>query len=124
MSITWFNEKPKDCIVTIGNGSITLNKPSVTFFENAYSVMLGTNVDKKLIFIKPLNKERAMMHDIPDNSKYRITIRSSYGRITNKAFLKEIVDWFKLDVINEVIKFKANWDPNEEILQVDLKEVV
>lgn len=124
MNITWFNEKPKDCIVTIGNGSITLNKPAVMFFENAYSVMLGTNIDEKIIIIKPLNKERALMHDIPDNSKYRITIRSSYGRITNKAFLKEIVDWFQIDVLNEVKKFKANWDHKNEILLVDLKEVI
>lgn len=124
MNITWFNEKPKDCIVTIGNGSITLNKPAVMFFENAYSVMLGSNMDEKLIIIKPLNKERALMHDIPDNSKYRITIRSSYGRITNKAFLKEIVDWFNIDVLNDVIKFKANWDHKNEILLVDLKEVI
>lgn len=124
MNITWFNEKPKDCIVTIGNGSITLNKPAVMFFENAYSVMLGTNIDGKIIIIKPLNKERALMHDIPDNSKYRITIRSSYGRITNKAFLKEIVDWFQIDVLNEVKKFKANWDHKNEILLVDLKEEI
>lgn len=124
MNITWFNEKPKDCIVTIGNGSITLNKPAVMFFENAYSVMLGTNIDEKIIIIKPLNKERALMHDIPDNSKYRITIRSSYGRITNKAFLKEIVDWFQIDVLNDVKKFKANWDHKNEILLVDLKEVI
>ncbi|QWB95301.1 hypothetical protein KHQ89_04855 [Mycoplasmatota bacterium] len=124
MNITWYNEKPKDCIVTIGNGSLTLNKPAVTFFENAYSVMLGQNTDDKLIFIKPLNKQRAMMHDLPENSKYRITIRSSYGRITNKAFLKEVVEWFNLDVIENVLKFKAVWDPKNEILVVDLKEVV
>jgi hypothetical protein len=124
MNITWYNEKPKDCIVTIGNGSLTLNKPAVTFFENAYSVMLGQNTEDKLLFIKPLNKQRAMMHDLPENSKYRITIRSSYGRITNKAFLKEIVEWFNLDVIENVLKFKAVWDPKNEILVVDLKEVV
>ncbi len=124
MNITWYNDKPKDCIVTIGNGSLTLNKPAIMFFENAYSVMLGVNEKEKLIFIKPLNKERAMMHDIPDSSKYRITIRTSYGRITNKAFLNEIVDWFGHDVIDNVMKFKASWDSKNEILIVDLKEVL
>ncbi|MFA6800522.1 MAG: hypothetical protein WCR19_00280 [Acholeplasmataceae bacterium] len=124
MNITWFNEKPKDCVITIGNGSLTLNKPATMFFENAYSVMLGINQDDKMLYIKPLNKQRAMMHDIPDNSKYRITIRSSYSRITNKAFLNEIVDWFNIDVINNIMKFKANWDQNNEVLLVDLKEVL
>jgi hypothetical protein len=124
MNITWYNEKPKDCIVTIGNGSLTLNKPAIMFFENAYSVMLGQSIEDKALYIKPLNKQRAMMHDLPENSKYRITIRSSYGRITNKAFLKEIVEWFDLDVIDNVLKFKAAWDPKNEILKVDLREVV
>ena len=124
MNITWFNEKPKDCVVTIGNGSLTLNKPTIMFFENAYSVMLGVNQEECVLFIKPLNKERSMMHDIPENSKYKITIRSSYGRVTNKAFLKEIVDWFGLDVVDNVMKFKANWDSKNEVLIVDLKEVL
>ncbi|MGE4320322.1 MAG: hypothetical protein AB7E61_02600 [Acholeplasmataceae bacterium] len=124
MDITWFNEKPKDCVVTIGNGSLTLNKPATMFFENAYSVMLGVNHTDKLLFIKPLNKERSMMHDIPANSKYKITIRNSYSRVTNKSFLEEIVDWFSIDVINTVFKFKANWDSKQEVLTVDLKEVL
>lgn len=124
MNITWFNEKPKDCVVTIGNGSITLNKPATMFFENAYAVMLGVNQDDKVIFIKPLSKQKTMMHDLPDNSKYKITIRSSYSRVTNKAFLNEIVDWFSIDVVNNVYKFKADWDPSHEILLVDLKEVL
>ncbi len=122
MEITWYNDKPKDCVVTIGNGSLTLNKPAIMFFENAYAVMLGVNKEEKVIFIKPLDKGRAMMHDIPDSSKYKITLRSSYGRVTNKAFLNEIVDWFGLDVINNVLKFKASWDSKNEILRVDLKE--
>jgi len=124
MEISWFNEKPKDCIVTLGNGSITLNKPATMFFENAYSVMLGVNHENKQLFIKPLSKQRSIMHDIPESSKYKITIRSSYGRVTNKAFLNEIVDWFGYDVHHQVFKFKADWDQKDEVLRVDLKEVL
>ena len=124
MEITWFNEKPKDCIVTLAKGNLTLNKPATTFFENAYSVMLGYNKDKKTVFIKPLNKEHALRHDIPDSSKYRITVKSSYSRVTNKAFMEEIVSIADIDLENETKKYKANWNEKEQILVMDLKEEV
>ena len=117
MQINWFNEKPKDCVVTVATGNITLNKPATIFFETAYSVMLGFNKDEKLVFIKPLTKEAAIKHDIPENAKYRISVRSSYSRVANKAFAN-----LNLDVTT--YKFKANWDSKEKVLVVDLKEEI
>lgn len=124
MEITWFNEKPKDCIVTLAPGNITLNKPATTFFESAYSVMLGIEKAKQLIIIKPLSKADAMRHDIPDSNKYKMTVRSSYGRVTNKAFVEELSEMFNLDVTLVAKKFKATWDHKNELLVVDLKEEV
>lgn len=122
MQINWFNEKPKDCVVTVANGNLTLNKPATNFFETAYSVMLGINKDKNLVFIKPLTKEAAVKHDIPENAKYRISVRSSYSRVANKAFVNEIVDLKHLNLEQSTYKYKANWDSKEEVLVVDLKE--
>jgi hypothetical protein len=122
MEITWFNEKPKDCVVTLAAGSLTLNKPATTYFETAYSVMLGIDKANKLIVIKPLSKSDAIRHDIADNKKYRITVRTSYSRVTNKAFMEEISDLSKLNLEIETHKFKAAWDSKEQILIVDLKE--
>ncbi|HBG33663.1 MAG: hypothetical protein A2084_00065 [Tenericutes bacterium GWC2_39_45] len=122
MEITWFNEKPKDCVVTLAAGSLTLNKPATTYFETAYSVMLGIDKSNKLIVIKPLSKSDAIRHDIADNKKYRITVRTSYSRVTNKAFMEEISDLSKLNLEIETHKYKATWDSKEQILIVDLKE--
>ncbi len=122
MQINWFNEKPKDCVVTIANGNLTLNKPATIFFETAYSVMLGINKEEKLIFIKPLSKEAATKHDIPDNAKYRISVRSSYSRVANKAFVNEIADLVNLSLDVTTYKFKASWHDKEKLLIVDLKE--
>lgn len=122
MEITWFNEKPKDCVVTLAAGSLTLNKPATTYFENAYSVMLGIDKANKLIVIKPLSKSDAIRHDIADNKKYRITVRTSYSRVTNKAFMEEIGELSQLNLEIETHKYKASWDSKEQILIVDLKE--
>lgn len=122
MQINWFNEKPKDCVVTVAKGNLTLNKPATNFFESAYSVMLGLNKDEKLFFIKPLSKEAAVKHDIPENAKYRISVRSSYSRVANKAFVAELSDLVALNLDEKSYKFKANWNSKDNILIVDLKE--
>lgn len=122
MNITWYNEKPKDCVVTLASGNITLNKPASLYFENAYSVMLGIEKEKKLIIIKPLSKADAQRHDIPDKSKYKITVRASYSRVTNKAFMEKVSEFAGIDFEKGTHKFKSDWDQSHQVLIVDLKE--
>jgi len=121
MGINWFNEPPKQSVATLTSGSITLNKPATTFFENAYSVMLGIDSDARMVVIKPLSKSEAMSHAIPDNKKIRITVRSSYSRITNKAFMDEVADLIGTPFEEASIKFPASWDNKEQVLMIDLK---
>ena len=45
----WFNEKPKEVIVTMASGHITLNKQGSTF-EHAYNVLLGVNEKENQIY--------------------------------------------------------------------------
>lgn len=124
MEITWFNEKPKDCIVTIASGNITLNKAATNFFESAYSVLLGMERNQRLIVIKPLSKAEAIKHDIPESNKYKITVRSSYSRVTNKAFIDEISQLIGIDFNQETKKYKASWQSKDQLLMVDLKEEI
>ena len=121
MNFQWFHEKPKEVIVTLASGNITLNKQASTYFEHAYNVMLGVDDKTHKIAIKPLTKAEAMSQAIPDNKKYKITIRSSYSRITNKAFMEEIMALSGLNLLDESIKYPATWDNKEQILIVDLK---
>ena len=121
MNFQWFHEKPKEVIVTLASGNITLNKQASTYFEHAYNVMLGVDELTHKIAIKPLSKEESMSKAIPDNKKYKITIRSSYARITNKAFMEEIMNLSGLNLLDESVKYPAVWDNKEQILIVDLK---
>ncbi len=72
MSFQWFNEKPKEVIVTLASGNITLNKQASTYFEHAFNVMLGVDAKTQKIAIKPLSKAEAMSHAIPDNKNIRL----------------------------------------------------
>lgn len=121
MPIEWFSSYSKDGIATLYESNITLNKNTIRNIEDAYSVMLGIDKDNKHIVIKPLNKEQDQRGDIPSTQKYKITIRSSYGRIANKDFMRKIenVGGFKL---TEPKKFPTFYDEFNHLVIIDLKE--
>ena len=121
MPIEWFDSSSKDGIATLYESNITLNKNTIRNIEDAYSVMLGIDQEKMQVVIKPLNKEQDMRGDIPATHKYKITIRSSYGRIANKDFMRKIenVGGFKL---NEPKKFPTFYDEFNHLVIIDLKE--
>ena len=122
MGIVWFNERPKDGIATLYEGNITLNKVAIENLEDAFSVMLGIDYDNKLVYIKPLSKDQDQRGDIPEKSKYKITIRSSYGRISNKDFMQELASIINRNLKNPV-KCVTTWDFDEKVLIIDLSNI-
>ena len=124
--ITWFNSdaKSKNCIATISDSSITLNKYACDFIKNAYTVMLGLDYDKKLVYIKPLNKDQALRGTISQSNQYKITLRSSYGRVSNVDFIREIKSILCLESLIETKKFNAFWNENDETLEIDFTKEV
>ena len=126
--IKWFDmeNKNKNCIATIYDTNITLNKYACDLISNAYTVMLGIDYDNKLLFIKPLKKDIATRGDIPQTSQYNITIRSSYGRISNVDFVKEIKGILGVDSLKEEPrKFSVDYLESNNTLKIDLmKEVL
>ena len=82
MSFEWFSKNANKGIATIYDTNITLNKAASGFFEKAYSVMLGYNSTNKVVAIKPLTKETDNLGHIPDDKKYKISIKPSYARIS------------------------------------------
>ena len=127
MSISWFSSdsKTKNCIATIYDSNITLNKFTCDLISNAYTVMLGLDYDERVIYIKPLRKDIATRGDIPQNKQYAITLRASYGRISNVDFIKEIKNLLKVPSLKDTPKkFNVEWSPYGETLKIDLNEEV
>jgi len=62
----------------------------------------------------------AVSNVIPQYKKYRISVHASYSRITNKAFMNEVMEIAGLDLKNETYKFPATWNKTEQVLVVDL----
>ncbi len=125
--IKWFDidKKNKNCIATIYDTNITLNKHTCDLIDSAYTVMLGIDYDNKALFIKPLNKDVATRGDIPSTSQYNITIRSSYGRISNVDFIKEIKGVLGIDSLKiNPKKFNVEFNKTNNILKIDLTKEV
>ena len=125
--IKWFDikEKEKNLISTICDTNITLNKHCCIYLETAYTVMLGINYDKRLIYIKPLTKDIATRGDIPSTSQYNLSLRSTYARVSNVEFIKEIKGLLNLESFKgQPRKYNVSYSEKERCLIIDLKEEV
>jgi hypothetical protein len=123
MSFIWASKKPNDGIATLYESNITLNKAASSHFERAYNVLLGLDVDKKRIAVKPISKEEFDIGAIPSEKRHKITVKSSYARVCNKKFLKEVADLVKIDLAdNNSYKFKAKWSSEDSLLVIDLTQ--
>jgi len=119
----WISRKKVDEIATIYETNITLNKSATTHLEKAYIVLLGLDKERHLIAIKPIRKGQTELEYVPKEQRHNITIKSSYSRISNKRFIKEISDLVKLDFTEKnFYKFGAYWSDSEQALIIDLNE--
>ena len=125
--IKWFDikEKDKNLIATICDTNITLNKHSCIYLENAYTVMLGIDYNKRLVYIKPLNKDIATRGDIPTSSQYNLSLRSTYGRVSNVEFIKEIKNLLGLESFKgNPKKYNVSYCEKDHCLVINLEEEV
>jgi len=120
----WASKKPLDELATLYEANITLNKSATVYFEHAYVVLLGLDRDKKFIAVKPITKEEISMGFIPKEQQHNITVKSSYSRICNKLFLKEVAELMglKYEEHHQSYKFKVSWDKVEKVLVIDLNK--
>jgi len=124
MNVTWFNGEPKEIVVTIAPTNLTINKSGAQLFESANQVMLGYDPEKTVVLIRPLSKDEVLRGDIPEHTRYNISVNASYGRITNKAFINRLAAVFDLNFEDRGTKYKAIWNKTNNVLEVRLKEVL
>ncbi len=121
MDFEWFKSDVAKKTVTIYTNNFTLNKSSCRFFENVQFVLLGLDRKKGLIAIKPISKEILEQGIYQEEDLHRISIGKSYGRISNKALIDEIVSLYNLRIEqNQGLKYEAQYDEINQILIVQL----
>ena len=95
MKIEWFNHVDNSSAVTIYENNICLNKQASNYFTDAYMVAIGMDSDTNNIIIKKVSKEEA--ESIDKESLTKISLKSSYGRITGKKMIDELKNIYNFD---------------------------
>ena len=84
------------------------------FLHNKIQVLDRKN---NLLGIKPIQKQEIDTQIYPEDQLHRISIGKSYGRISNKTFIRELSQIYRLDLSdNKYYKY----DVIHQILLVDL----
>lgn len=119
MRVEWINRKKNTGAITIYNNNITLNKVAADYFTDAYGALVGIDKDESMLVIKYVSLEDINLKHINKKSIHPVQIKASYGRITGKALIDELVDFFGFDFSNQSIyKFSAKWNVVEKELYI------
>ena len=118
MKMEWFNHGDNSSAVTIYENNICLNKQASNYFVDAYMVAIGMDSDTNNIIIKKVSKEDA--EAIDKNSLTKISLKSSYGRITGKKMIDQIGLILGLDFKTQsAYKYNAKWNTGTKMLIIE-----
>ena len=118
MKIEWFNHVDNSSAVTIYENNICLNKQASNYFTDAYMVAIGMDSDTNNIIIKKVSKEDAETLD--KESLTKISLKSSYGRITGKKMIDQISFILGLDFKTQnAYKYNAKWNTGTKMLIIE-----
>lgn len=121
MNFVWAKNDVANTSVTLYETNITLNKAACRPFEDVRFVLLGYDNDTRQLAIKPVSKEDIELNLYPRANLHKISLGKSYGRISNKNFMREIATRFNLDYNKDKgIKLDAEYDEDNQAMIVSL----
>ena len=117
MNIKWVSKNFESGTLTIYDNNLTFNQSATNYLDQAYKVMLGLDYKKRMLIVKPVSKDEVLLGAIDDHLLYKISIGTSYSRVTNKKFVNELVALLGLDFESEKsYKYSIEWDDAEKVL--------
>ena len=124
MNVEWFtNEKEK--IATIYETNITFNTVAATYFKNAYSTLIGYDLEEQCLLIKPISKDEVAIRNLSEDDLHPISIKPSYGRINGKSIIKKLTCFYPIDFsISKSHRFLCEWINSENLLKIYLEREV
>lgn len=124
MNVEWFtNEKEK--VATIYETNITFNTVAAHYFKNAYSTLVGFDLENNYLLIKPISKDEARIRNLSEDDLHSMSIKPSYGRINGKNIIKKLCCYFPIDFsISKAHRYLCEWSHDENLLKIDLKREV
>lgn len=124
MNVEWFT-KEKEKIATIYETNITFNTVAATYFKNAYSTLIGYDLEERCLLIKPISKDEVAIRNLSDDDLHPMSIKPSYGRINGKSIIKKLLCFYPIDFsISKSHRFLCEWISSENLLKIYLEREV
>lgn len=121
MNFVWAKNEVASYSVTLYASNITLNKAACAPFEQVRYVLIGYDLDNRQLAIKPVSKEEIDLGLYPKTNLHKLSLGKSYGRISNKSFMKNLQDLFELNYEKDKgLKLDAIFDKEQNMLIVQL----
>lgn len=121
MNFKWVKNDIATPTVTIYDSNLTLNKIACEEFNEVRYVLLGLDEENRQLAIKPITKDEIDLNIYPSSQLHKISIGKSYGRISNKPFIKSLSELYGLNFEKaNGIKFNAQFDSKNNFLVVQL----
>ncbi len=121
MEFNWIANESSKPSITISSNNITLNTAACTYFDDVEYVLIGYNSNNKQIGIKPITKEQLELNIYDKSILHKISRGKSYGRISNKLYITEILNDIDEDLSKgSTLKFVGNYDVMNKIFLVDV----
>lgn len=117
MAIKWFSAKEKVGTASFYATNITLNTIASVPFQYAYRVQVGIDDDSNIV-IEPLSKERVIRGDLDEYAIQKISIRSTYSRISSTSLMTRISEALDIELGDTPLKYETRWDEKENILTI------
>lgn len=117
--IIWSSQSSGAPIVTIATYGITFNSSTIELMDTPKKIKMGYSPKFNKVLIKPTNQEDSKSFEFASREKKR-----GYIRIGNKDFVKYIANQSNLPLIENSIRFPAEWDSKNNILVVDLNNPI
>jgi len=119
MSFVWAKSEVANMSVTLYETNITLNKAACLPFEEYRFVLLGHDPEIGQLAIKPVSKEDYDSNIYPRSQIHKISLGKSYGRISNKSFMKMLAESFDLEYGNG-LKLDVYYDEDQQLMLIQL----
>lgn len=116
----WIKNTINTGIVTFAETNITFNNLLAKNFADIRWVRVGISPEKKMLAVKPVQKKDIESNRYPKDELYKISIGTSYARITSKELIRVVSSTMKKDIIGS--KFDATYDDAENMLVINLKK--
>lgn len=112
-------------VASIYQTHITLNKPLLKYFIDAYKVRIGFDRTDNKLYVFIINRDYAQSGEIPASSLLKVSLSKTYVRICSKAMVQYILKVFNLDFKdNDYLQFDANYDDAKKAVVINLKEEI